>query len=91
MSYQILYDPQLTYKYQSKMKKQAFIRWATVIMVIVVVVTFIISAKEQIYPHDLEQTNMAFSEMVDDLKAGERMIEAFSDFCVKVIGIETDI
>lgn len=92
MSYKILYDPKLTRKFPHHRGLSSVSKW-TAIIIAVVLATVIITRKpmnEKRLSHNLEVTSAAFADMIEDLNAGETMMEAFSDFCVKIIKNESE-
>ena len=88
MSYQIQYSPQMRRKYPAK-KPVWKIHWKRWIVVI-----FLLSAgfwaktngiPDVLIPGDPEITRLAASNLVENLRDGERVEEAFAVFCQQIL------
>ena len=92
MSYKILYDPTLTNKFpQKKTNTFSFARITIIMACVFAVVAYISKARVNYRTSStMESTTAAFTEMVDDLRSGETILEAFSDLCIKIIENESE-
>lgn len=92
MSYKISYNPEMKVRFPRQRSPSSTICWISlaVVFVLTAVLICVKPMYEKRFPHKLEVTRAAFTEMVEDLSAGETMIEAFSDFCVRIIKNENE-
>ena len=85
MSYQINYDPSRRRKfYTTKHKKKP--GWILIVAVVALSVTiFHKDLKHVLIPGDKQVTSAAFSDLTENLRAGESLKDAVTTFCREII------
>ena len=85
MAYQIQYEPEKNRKYPVRLQRKKSVV-VPILVAVVLVMCFAICRKTGVLiPGDPQVTAEAFSQMVDMVREGERMEDAFSAFCDEVL------
>jgi len=91
MGYKIQYDPQSNYKFPANMTRPLLKKWCVgaILLTFLVVGTVIAGnngmLKNILYPGDPDVTSAALREMLSDIRAGESVKEAVTEFCIEII------
>lgn len=91
MAYTVQYKSVGKRKYPTKVKKARKLRTATVAacLLLLLIVLNIGTVREQIesflLPGDPDVTQAGFSQLVEDVKQGESVVDALADFCTFIV------
>ncbi len=88
MGYTVEYNPELTKRYPTE-KYQSKKTPIILIVSLILIIGLYITTRESIYqlmiPGDPQVTTAAFSEMMDQIAAGESLKDSFFAFCEDII------
>ena len=90
MSYRIEYHPDTNHKFPTNTGKGRWNVWRIIVILAVILILGITAVKNEqvsaiIFPGDPELTRSALNGMLDDIRAGEPVKDAFSTFCLEII------